>query len=328
MKLLTKIALTGIGLVVLMWLAIMTPMAAHAKTCGAVSGTDPTIAADAKLFTFLDGSCSSDNQANDGDDLKAFLDKGGQATFNGPDIDFSLTKNSSALIDQNTEFKDLSAGTSSAQGFTDGNGFANIKSVGDALQSWEVDPIPGSVFGKLAAKFLDFDGMLFRGQFVDLPGAVNPKQGDAAQFTLVIHLSDGSFVTNTFSGLKLKADDGVFGFDEVGTLPAGLFVDSVTAVTDPTHAWDQIKQVEFSIGGAVGVIPETRTWAMLVIGFGLMGALGYRRRTSPMPWMMMTTNTISPLPNIQGARHSRSSSRSLSCWGLSVGFCGVWPSLL
>jgi hypothetical protein len=252
-------------------LAAIGSTSAFSKVCGSSNGTG----ADAASFVFYNGSCSSDNQANDGDDLKAFLDKGGTATFLGPDIDFSLTKNVATAIDQNTVFKDLSA-TSSATGFTDGNGFANIKSVGDALQSWEVDPINGSILGRLGTLFPGFDGILFRGQFADLNGGSTSKS-DTASFTLKVNLSDGTSVIDTFSGLKLTADDGVFGFDEIGTLPAGLKVTSVDAFTDAAHAWDQIKQVEFSVPGPVAAIPEPRTWAMMLIGFGLMAGLGYRR---------------------------------------------------
>ena len=250
---------------------------AYAKTCGTAGGTDAAKPGDAALFNIYDisSSCSSDNQANDGDDVKAFLDmSGGTATVNGPDIDFSLSKNTALAADQNTMFKDLSA-TSSANGFTDGNGFANIKSVGDALQSWEIDPINGSLLpgGKI---FNGFDGILFRGQFTDLGGG-SAGHTDTGSFTISINLSDGSSITETFSGLKLKADDGVFGFDEIGTLPSGLFVDSVSAQTDANHAWDQIKQVEFSIGGAASSVPEPSTWAMGIIGFGLMAAMGWKR---------------------------------------------------
>jgi hypothetical protein len=251
------------------------PLHAAAKTCGSANGADSGVPGDASLFVFYDGSCSSNNQAADGDDVKAFLDKGGSATFLGPKIDFSLTKNTFTPNDQNTLFKDLSA-TSSATGFTDGNGFANVKSVGDALQSWEFDPIPNSVLGKLGAKFLGFDGILFRGQFTDLGGG-SLGNSDTASFTIKVNLSDGSSVVDTFSALKLKADDGVFGFDEIGALPKGLTVDSIDAFTDKAHAWDQVKQIDFSIGPGAGVAPEPRTWVMMLLGF--MGtAYAYRRR--------------------------------------------------
>ena len=230
-----------------MALAFAAP--AYAKTCGTAGGTDAAKPGDAALFNIYDGSCSSDNQANDGDDVKAFLDKGGTATFNGPDIDFSLSKNTALVADQNTMFKDLSA-TSSANGFTDGNGFANIKSVGDALQSWEIDPhqrlalLPG---GKI---FNGFDGILFRGQFTDLGGG-SAGHTDTGSFTISINLSDGSSITETFSGLKLKADDATcLASTRSAHCPSGLFVDSVSAQTDANHAWDQIKQVEFSIESA------------------------------------------------------------------------------
>ena len=254
---------------------------AYAKTCGSATGVDAASPSDAALFNFYDASCSSDNQANDGDDVKAFLDSA-SANINGPNIDFSLTKNTSVLGDQNTVFKDLSAAPDS-QGFTDGNGFANIKSTGDALQSFEIDPIDGSNLG--GKVFNGFDGILFRGQLADLPApaaaapaAGGSKKADLATVTIVVNLSDGTSVTDVIQNLALNKDIGVLGFDEIGALPAGLSILSVDVSTDAAHSFDQVKQVEFSVEGAVGsTVPEPGTWAMMISGFVLMGLFGWRK---------------------------------------------------
>lgn len=254
---------------------VVTAAGANAKVCGAANGVDAATPSDAALFTLFNGSCSSDNQASDADDVKAFLDKTSNVTGNV--IDMSLSKNTAAAIDQNTDFKDTK-NTGSAVGFTDGNGFANIKSTGDTLQAFEIDPlVPSTLITKSGnVPFLGFDGVLFRLQLVDLPGATEPRN-DTGSITLSINLSDGSSVTETFTGLKLKADDGVFGFDEASALPKGLFVDSLTVSTDSLHSFDQVKQIMFSpsIGSAV---PEPGTWAMLIAGFGFMAFFGLKSR--------------------------------------------------
>lgn len=251
---------------------------AYAKpTCGTASGSDAANPGDAALFTMFDGSCSSDNQAADSDDLKAFLDKGGKSLISGPVIDLSLFKNTSLPGDQNVQFNAL--GATDAVGFTDGNGFANIKSTTDLMQDWTIDPLFGTILDGKGTLFDGFDGVLFRGQFADRPGFTYDGKGkDTASLTFLINLSDGSQVGETFTGLKLNADDGVFGFDEIGTLPKGLFVDSIQAYTDSNHSWDQVKQLEFSIPGATATVPEASTWAMMTAGFSLLGLVAFWRR--------------------------------------------------
>jgi hypothetical protein len=227
----------------------------------------------ASSVQFYVGDCSSDNQANDGDDGKAFIDRQ-SAPAGSSQIDLSLDKNSSLADDQNFLAKSRTlGGTFSA--FTSGNGFANIKSDGDLIQKFEFDPLRPSDFGA-ETKFPGFDGMLFRGQEVDLPGAGKIKGTDTGSITILVNLSNGKSVTDTITGIKLKNDFGVLGFDEpVGV--SGVFVDSVTVSTDSAHAFDQLKQIEFSVPGSVAAIPEPSTWVMFIAGFGLMASLGARK---------------------------------------------------
>jgi hypothetical protein len=247
--------------------------AAGATPAWAKCATAPGSGTGVGEVQFYTGDCSSDNQANDGDDGKAFIDKGSAPT-GSTSIDLSLDKNSSLLDDQNFLAKSLTAGgTFSA--FTSGNGFANIKSDNDLAQKFEFDPLlPSDYLSE--TKFLGFDGMLFRGQEVDLPGAAKVKGPDTGSITILVNLSDGSSVTDTITGIKLKADFGVLGFDEPAKM-AGVFVDSVTVSTDANHAFDQLKQIEFSVPG-VSSIPEPSTWLMALTGFGLLGSLGMIKR--------------------------------------------------
>jgi len=250
------------------FLAAFPVTGVSAKVCDFVTG----IGTGAANVGFYDGNCSSDNQANDGDDVKAFLDKGAAAS-GVTTLDMSLQKNTAALADQNTEFIDDSPLTSFG-GFTDGNGFANIKADLDSIQKFTIDPlVPSSENG---APFKGFDGMLFRLQLADAIGAILPKK-DTGSITLTVNFSDGTSATDTFSGITLNNDTGVYGFDEPAGV-AGLFVKSVDISTDSLHALDQVKQIEFSVPGLVATIPEPSTWVMMVAGFALIGGFGFARR--------------------------------------------------
>ena len=247
---------------------------AYAAPCATAAGSGDG----SSLIQFYVGDCSSDNQANDGDDGKEFITKNttGVTSVNG-----SLDKNSSAVIDQNFLTKVIGGGSFTT--FTDGNGFANIKSVGDITQEFEIDPVLPSDFDGLKHIFKGFDGLLFRGQEVDLPGAIEPGGADTGSITITVNFEGGKQATKTISGIKLKADFGVLGFDEP-TEP-GALVDSVLIQTDALHAFDQVKQFEFSVPG-VAVVPEPQTWLMGMIGFGLMAALGWRRRLKAPRWAL------------------------------------------
>ena len=84
------------------------------------------------------------------------------------------------------------------------------------------------------------------------------------------HISDGistgSDAPDTDKQFSLTAVGGVF--DEVNLLSADGF--------------DEIKHIEISgLARVVGsAVPEPSTWAMMGLGFGLMGLLGYRKTRS------------------------------------------------
>jgi hypothetical protein len=271
MQLLTKIALTGIGFVVLAWLALMTP--AHAACTITPVG-------DLQFYS----NCSSDNQANDGDDLKMFVDKTPRSTAV---IDGSLGSNNQA-------FNNVIA-TTNADFETDGSGFANFKSVdagstANTLTAYVFANGPSSTLPD-GTPFSGFDGQLFRGQIDNTGTGANKYNGEL--FVLVT-LSDGTKVAHTYAGLSDKNDFGVLGFDErpgVAEMVKSVFI----SVNDPNEtdalglnslcigcgpangAFNEFKQIEFSVPGAIAAIPETSTWAMLVSGFGLMGLISYMR---------------------------------------------------
>ena len=221
-------------------------------------------------------SCTSDSQANDGDDVKFFDDgTGGGTTITG-----SLAKNSQAAGQQNVSFTSTGSGFNAS---TDGNGFANFKSIMDDVNAYTAVPIVPSTIPSTMTPFLGFDGELFRGQLANFAGSSTAWNGDVS---VIVHLSDGTTVFHTFTGFTINNDIGVLGFDEVND--PGVFVTSVEAfagnldasgnpLTAGEGSWDQYKQIEFSVPGQIASIPEPSTWMTFLLGFGLVGMIARRR---------------------------------------------------
>ena len=212
---------------------------------------------------------SSDNQCNDGDDAAMFVDK----TITGPvsTVNGSLGSNDNA-------FPNVNAATNGATvNFeTDGSGFANFKSENAGLATNTLTDFiftnPGTTNSLPdGTPYSGFDGELFRGQ-IDNLGSYN---GD---LTVTVNFVGGTSSAFTFTGLPTHGSDfGVLGFDEV-TEP-GLKVASVDlSVAGTGGAWNQIKQVDFSVPGATPTIPEPSTWGMMLLGFAGLGYVAYRRK--------------------------------------------------
>jgi PEP-CTERM motif len=274
MTLSTKLTLTVVGISALAMLAFMAP--AHAAPC--------TVVKTVGNVHFLSGA--SDPQCNDGDDLKMFLD----GVTNSNTAFGSLGGNNNSTADSNIKITD-NGGSGGFAASTDANGFANFKSVVDNVDFYQLQPQLGTFLPKTGAPFLGFDGSLMRGQLTNNPNTPGVKwDGDVS---IVVNLSTGVTDTFTFKGFKAMKDIGVIGFDEV--LDPGVFVKSYLAVAgDVTAAgvpiakglgsWDEFKQIEMSVPGAVAVIPEPSTWVMILAGFGLMGLMArksFAQRPSP-----------------------------------------------
>lgn len=208
-------------------------------------------------------NCSSDNQANDGDDVKMFVDKD-----SGPIqiIGGSLGKN-----DQT--FRNVIS-TANADFETDASGFANFKSVDagetfNTLTAYVFATNPLSHFLPDGTPYNGFDGQLFRGQ-IDNTGGYN---GD---LFVRVTLQDGTVVEHLYTGLSDKNDFGVLGFDEqpgVDELVRSVFI-SVNSNGAVGGAFNELKQIEFSVPGAIAAIPETQTWVMFCVGFGMLALFG------------------------------------------------------
>jgi hypothetical protein len=250
-------------------------------------GASPALAAPCTVvktvgnIQFVAGS--SDNQCNDGDDLKMFLD----GVTDANSAFGSLGGNNNSTADSNIKVTSNGSGFSAS---TDANGFANFKSVVDNVDAYEAQPQLGTVLPKTGAPgtpFLGFDGSLFRGQLTSNPNTPGVTwDGDVS---LVVNLSGGGQDIFTFTGFKMNTDIGVIGFDEI-LGASSPFVTSyfavagdVTAAGAPIAAglgsWDEFKQIEMSVPGAVAIIPEPSTWLMTILGFiGCAGFAALKRR--------------------------------------------------
>jgi PEP-CTERM motif len=96
--------------------------------------------------------------------------------------------------------------------------------------------------------------------------------------TMVVDLVNGKSFDIVFAGDTKNDDVGAIGFDELNE--PGFLVKSVSMNLDATGAWNEVKQFDFSVPGAVPTIPEPSTWAMMLLGFAGLGFAGYRKARS------------------------------------------------
>ena len=96
--------------------------------------------------------------------------------------------------------------------------------------------------------------------------------------TLAVDLVNGTDFTITFAGDTKNDDIGSIGFDELNE--PGFLVKSVSMNLDATGAWNEVKEFDFSVRGAISTVPEPSTWAMMLLGFAGLGFAGYRKARS------------------------------------------------
>lgn len=98
-------------------------------------------------------------------------------------------------------------------------------------------------------------------------------------------MSGNSCTSNGGSGLQMGSDAGTGSF----TLFLGLPMQTVT-LRDSYVRWRQVKSQELDLNNASGLglgqvvempLPEPRTWAMMIIGFGLVGLAARRKGGLP-----------------------------------------------
>jgi hypothetical protein len=110
-----------------------------------------------------------------------------------------------------------------------------------------------------------FDGFSTRGQFLVAPGTltftVQDNQGDAPQ-------------TFSFNVSNANADLGPFGI--IAQAGSGETIQSISIFD--SGGFKEGKQFTFDGVGIAPAVPETSTWAMMVLGFMGVGFLAYRRK--------------------------------------------------
>jgi hypothetical protein len=245
---------------------------AHAAPCGVIATTG-TI----QWY----GNCSSDNQANDGDDVKAFVDKTVEIVPDGTAIDMSLGANNQAFDNVHT------VGNGVGGGFeTDGSGFANFKST---LAGSTSNPLTEFTFTTGSSTTLPdgtpykgFDGELFRGQIDNTGTGRNKYNGE---LFVTVNFADAPSESYLYTGLSDKNDFGVLGFDEVPGMEH--IVSSVTMSLDTGGAefgaWNEFKQIDFSVPGAIAPIPIPGALGLFMGGMtGLIVLSRRARNTKPM----------------------------------------------
>jgi hypothetical protein len=165
-----------------------------------------------------------------------------------------LSKATDATASTGTVGSDtVSISAASAADFA--SGFANIKPANGDLTTLTFTPTNANVF----------DSFSFRGQ--DLVAnqlirvIVQDNQGDAAE---------------EFDFTEGKANQD-FARDGIIAAGTGKTIKSVELIN--SGGFKEAKQFEFDVSGVNGAIPEPATWAMMLVGFGGLGAAIRARRS-------------------------------------------------
>jgi hypothetical protein len=212
----------------------------------------PLAASPAKAAVTFSGPATEGGACEGANETKVFLNEGhsessGSGTVrNGQNAPVLLFSVDSGALDTRVDT---------------GGGFANITSANaDKLPDFNgIDiTIPGFTFTDII-----FDVQLN-------PTEANNVDSFSAQGFSGAHVSDG-----TAFGIDTPNDDKQFALNAVG----GAF-DEVNLLS--ADGFKEIKQIEISgLARVVGsAVPEPSTWAMMGLGFGLMGLVGYRRTRS------------------------------------------------
>lgn len=95
--------------------------------------------------------------------------------------------------------------------------------------------------------------------------------------------STGSLLATLNLPVNATGGDGCFGTGFCPYTPFGVTFDGTALSVDFAGANNQIAFDDITLGSATpgGVVPEPATWAMMLVGFGMMGAsMRYRRKNT------------------------------------------------
>ena len=170
-----------------------------------------------------------------------------------------------------------------------GSGYANIKPIKDGtltdIKYTVNNPAPANPGAKDQTPVVKaYDGFFTRGQV----------EGDTG--TATVELLINGTLKFDFSVPANSPDFTTIGVDEPASGPgsAGTQITSVEMylVNSGDDTFKEVKQTDWSPCGNLagdcgtpginptGTVPEPSTWAMIISGFGLMGWLGWRKRTA------------------------------------------------
>jgi hypothetical protein len=155
------------------------------------------------------------------------------------------------------------------------NGYGEVKpsTKGDTWTMTTFSPTSTSLFA--------WDGLFVRGQIIDAPNSTF----DGDLFATVTDVL-GNTTSFKWTGIKTNADFGTLGFDEpLGS--NGIAIQDATFSLDSTGIFKSMKQFDVSDclgsngcvggGGEPPAVPESSTWAMLMLGIAGLGFTAFRR---------------------------------------------------
>jgi hypothetical protein len=125
-----------------------------------------------------------------------------------------------------------------------------------------VTPDSGTTFTSITFNPTDnvFTSFSFQGQ-LDILGSI------------FVEVADNMGNVFTFAGVPANANFGPFGAVTDGS----QYINSVRVYTDLPENFKSIKNIDFG-NYTVSAVPETSTWAMMILGFAGVGFLAYRRK--------------------------------------------------
>lgn len=139
-----------------------------------------------------------------------------------------------------------------------------------------------STFSPTSTSLLAWDGLFVRGQVINAPGST--YDGD---LTATVTQVGGATTTFTWTGLPTHADFATLGFDEPAGSPGAAILSATFSLAGTGGIFASMKQFQVSEclaasgciggGGQPPAIPESSTWAMLMLGFAGLGYAAYRR---------------------------------------------------
>lgn len=142
--------------------------------------------------------------------------------------------------------------------FTTASGNATIKPSGGLLDIMTFTPTGTDHFTSFST----------RGQLASAPGS----------FPVKVFLVVDDNLGNRFTFIEDKPNQDFSPIGVEAVAGSGEFITSVSLFTNDPNGFKEIKQETFGFATSVAAVPELSTWAMFLIGFAGVGAMGMRKR--------------------------------------------------